>query len=85
MKRRPLLLMLASASTLANAGAPLVFPMHEPGRESHWRYLLAVLKLAAERAGTDHEFLESQEPMTQAAALLVTKPSALAAGSRDNA
>ncbi|MCF8206160.1 MAG: transporter substrate-binding domain-containing protein [Methylotenera sp.] len=66
MKRRPLLLMLASASTLANVGAPLVFPMHEPGRESHWRYLLAVLKLAAERAGTDHEFLESQEPMTQA-------------------
>lgn len=66
MKRRPLLLMLASAPMRARAGAPLVFPMHEPGRESHWRYLLALLKLAAERAGTDHEFLESQEPMTQA-------------------
>ena len=54
MKRRPLMLMLASAPMWARAGAPLVFPMHEPGRESHWRYLLAVLKLAAERADTDH-------------------------------
>jgi len=66
MQRRPLLLMLAAAPAVCGAAAPLLFPMHGPGRESHWRYLLALMKLAVERAGADHEFLESQEPMTQA-------------------
>lgn len=66
MKRRPVLLMLAAAAPACGAAAPLVFPLHDPGREAHWRYLLALLRLAAEHAGADLDFLESQEPMTQA-------------------
>lgn len=66
MKRRPLLLLLAAAPAARGARAPLVFPLHDPGRESHWRYLLALMKLAVERAGADYEFVESQEAMTQA-------------------
>ncbi|MCE4554219.1 substrate-binding periplasmic protein [Roseateles cellulosilyticus] len=66
MKRRPLLLMLVAAPALRAAGAPLIYPMHDPGRESHWRYLLALMKLATEHAGVDYEFIEAREPMSQA-------------------
>ena len=65
MKRRPLLLAFAAAA--AHGGErPLVYPMHDAGREPQWRYLHALMKLAAEHSGTDYEFLESQERMTQA-------------------
>lgn len=66
MKRRPVLLLLAVAPAVQATRSPLVFQMHDPGRESHWRYLLALMKLAVERAGVDYEFVEAQEPMTQA-------------------
>lgn len=66
MQRRPLLFLFAAAPAMSGTSAPLVFPLHDPGREVHWRYLLAFMKLAAERAGVALEFQESQEPMTQA-------------------
>lgn len=66
MKRRPVLLLLAATPGAWGSRAPFVFPMRDPGRDGHWRYLLALMKLAAERAGADYEFLESQEAMTQA-------------------
>lgn len=48
------------------AAVPLTYPQHDTARVQHWHYLLALLQLAAERAGAAYEFHEATEPMTQA-------------------
>lgn len=65
MRRRPLLLALASPS-LSAAGPKLVYPMHDAGRAPMWDYLQSVLRLAIQRCGVDYELVESALPMTQA-------------------
>lgn len=65
MKRRPLLLTLATP-TLAAAPTALVYPTRDPSRSPMWLYLQAVLKLAVERSGASYELVPSRVPMTQA-------------------
>jgi len=68
MRRRALLCLLAAGSAHAASAqpAPLVYPLHDPGRIPQWHYLQDVLKLAIARSGADYELLESSMPMTQA-------------------
>jgi len=68
MKRRPLLLALATPS-LGAAAQTLVYPMRDPDRLPMWVYLQAVLKLAVDRSGTGYELVSSHLPMTQGRAI----------------
>lgn len=67
MKRRPVMLALLLAGAAAR-GAPQrwVYPRHDPGREWSWHYLQALLQLAVEHSGSDWEFVEAHDAMTQA-------------------
>ncbi len=67
MRRRPLLLALASgaAGSAERAAERVVYPLHDPGRIPAWQYLQEVLKLAIQHSGVRYELVESHRPMVQ--------------------